>query len=176
MKVNIRNFNKGPKERKMEVSIERWDTYSMDHTAALVILPLLLQLRQSKHGVPNEFIRHIGGDLDNNYCFDFVNDDEKDVFDQLCGKWEETLDKMIWSFQQVVDDSYDSKYHHGRMKLGWKPIEITHPTTGTVSNAYEMVDENPGEHWYDHVGHELHEDRIQEGLELFGKYYRNLWD
>ena len=176
MKVNIRNFNKGPTERKMEVSIERWDTYSMDHTAALVILPLLLQLRQSKHGVPNEFIRHIGGDLDNNYCFDFVNDDENNVFDQLCGKWEETLDKMIWSFQQVVDDSYDSKYHHGRMKLGWKPIEITNPTTGNVSNAYEMVDENPGEHWYDHVGHELHEERIQEGLELFGKYYRNLWD
>jgi hypothetical protein len=98
------------------------------------------------------------------------------VFDQGCKKWEEILDKMIWSFQQLVDDSYDSKYHHGHMKLGWKPIEITNPVTGVVENMYEMVDENPGEHWYDHVGHELHEDRIQEGLELFGKYYRNLWD
>jgi hypothetical protein len=45
-----------------------------------------------------------------------------------------------------------------------------------VEKAYEMVDENPGEHWYDHIGHELHEERIQEGLELFGKYFRSLWD
>ena len=84
MKVNIRNFNKGPKERKIDVKVERWDTYSMDHTAALVILPLLLQLRQSKMGVPNEFVQRTGGDFDNNYCFDFINEDEASVFDQGC--------------------------------------------------------------------------------------------
>jgi hypothetical protein len=39
-----------------------------------------------------------------------------------------------------------------------------------------MVDKNPGAHWYDAEGHLLHEERIQEGLELFGKYYRSLWD
>ena len=176
MKVNIRNFNKGPKERKIEVIIEQWDTYSMDHTAALIILPLLLQLKQTKHGVHSGLVTRTGGDMDNNLCFDFIAEDENAVFDKLCDQWDEILDKMIWSFQQLVDDSYDSKYHHGHMKLGWKPIEITNPTTGNVEKAYEMVDENPGEHWYDHVGHQLHEERIQEGLELFGKYYRNLWD
>jgi hypothetical protein len=176
MRVNIRNFNKGPKERKIDVKVERWDTYSMDHTAALIILPLLLQLKQTKHGVPSGLVTRTGGDTDNNYCFDFIQEDENVVFDKLCEQWDEILDKMIWSFQQLVDDSYDSKYHHGHMKLGWKPIEITNPSTGQVEKAYEMVDENPGEHWYDHVGHTLHEERIQEGLELFGKYYRNLWD
>jgi len=176
MKVNIRNFNKGPSERKIDVKVERWDTYSMDHTAALVILPLLLQLKNHKQGVPNDFVDRVGGDIDNNYCFDFIKDDENEVFDQGCKKWEETLDKMIWSFQQLVDDNYSDKYHHGHMKLGWKPIEIPDPVTGAVKKAYEMVDENPGEHWYDYVGHHLHEDRIQEGLELFGKYYRALWD
>lgn len=176
MKVNFRNFNKGPKERKVEVKVERWDTYSLDHTAALIILPLLLQLKQSKQGVPSEFVSRVGGDMDNNLCFDFIQEDENDVFDKLCEQWEETIDKMIWSFQQIVDDSYDDKYHHGQMKIGWKPVEVPHPTTGVVEKMYEMVDENPGEHWYDHVGHMLHEERIQEGLELFGKYYRNLWD
>lgn len=176
MKANFRNFNKGPKERKVEVTVEQWDTYSMDHTAALIILPLLLQLKQTKHGVPSGLVTRIGGDTDNNLCFDFIQEDENEVFDKLCDKWDEILNKMIWSFQQIVDDSYDSKYHHGHMKLGWKPIEITNPATGNVEKAYEMVDENPGEHWYDHVGHELHEERIQEGLELFGKYFRSLWD
>jgi len=176
MKANFRNFNSGPNERKVEVTVDRWDTYSMDHTAALLILPLLLQLKKSKHGVPSGLVDRIGGDMDNNLCFDFIQEDENEVFDKLCDQWDEILNKMIWSFQQIVDDSYDSKYHHGHMKLGWKPIEITNPTTGNVEKAYEMVDENPGEHWYDHIGRNLHEDRIQEGLELFGKYYRNLWD
>ena len=81
MKVNFRNFNKGPKERKVEVKVERWDTFSMDHTAALIILPLLLQLRDTKHGVPSEFVSRVGGDMDNNLCFDFIQEDENDVFE-----------------------------------------------------------------------------------------------
>ena len=50
------------------------------------------------------------------------------------------------------------------------------PITGKVEETYKMVDKNPNEHWYDHVGHMKHEERIQEGLELFGKHFRNLWD
>lgn len=176
MKVNIRKFNKGPTERKIEVQVDPWDTYSMDHTAALIILPLLLQLKDTKHGVPNEFVSRIGGDMDGNYCFDFIKEDENKVFDMGCAMWEETLDKMIWSFQQIVDDSYDSKYHHGKMQIGWKPVQMPNPVTGVVEEMYEMVDENPSGHWYDHVGHMLHEERIQEGIDLFAKYYRNLWD
>ena len=42
--------------------------------------------------------------------------------------------------------------------------------------TYQMVDKNPDEHWYDVEGHQLHEERMREGFELFGKYYRNLWD
>jgi hypothetical protein len=41
---------------------------------------------------------------------------------------------------------------------------------------YRMVDKNPNEHWYDSLGHDLHNERIQEGLELFGKHFRDLWD
>jgi hypothetical protein len=26
------------------------------------------------------------------------------------------------------------------------------------------------------VGHQLHEERMQEGFDLFGKHYRSLWD
>lgn len=176
MKVNFQKYRKGPTERKLSVQVDRWDTYSLDHTLALIVLPLLLQLRQNMMGVPSDFTRSVGGDTDSNYCFDFIDLDKDEVFDKGCKQWEETLDKMIWSFQQLVMDDYDNKYHHGNMKIGWKPVEITDPTTGKLTKAYEMVDENPEEHWYDHVGHMLHEERIQEGLDLFAKYYRNLWD
>jgi hypothetical protein len=176
VKVNIRKYNKGPKERKIDVQIDPWDTYSIDHTLSLIILPALLQLKHSMHGVPNEFGKYIGSDMDSNYTFDFINDDSKEVFDKRCKEWEEILNKMIWSFQQILCEDYDEKYHHGKMQVGWTPIQITNPSTGQVEDMYEMVDKNPNEHWYDHVGHQLHEKRIQEGLDLFGKWYRSLWD
>lgn len=176
MKVNIRKFNSGPTERRIDVQIDKWDTYSLDHTIALIMLPALLQLKQTAHGVPNEFTRRVGGDMDSNYCFDFIKEDENQVFDQGCAKWGETLDKMIWSFQQLVFDDYDSKYHHGKMDVGWKPIKHLNPVTGVVEDMYEMVDKNPNEHWYDYDGHMLHEARIQEGIDLFAKHFRDLWD
>jgi hypothetical protein len=178
MKVNIRKYNRGPTERRIDVQIDKWDTYSLDHSIALIILPALIQLKQTKHGVPNQFVSRVGGDMDSNYCFDFIKEDENQVFDQGCAKWEETLDKMIWSFQQLVMDDYSNKYHHGEMKVGWKPsgFKFTNPLTGKDEETFEMVDENPGEHWYDFDGHMLHEERIQEGIDLFAKHFRDLWD
>lgn len=179
MKVNIRKFNKGPTSRKIDIQIDKWDTYGLDNTLALIILPALIQLKESKHGIPSEFVADtIADGYDGQRCFDFVTDDKDDVFEQGCQKWEETLDKMIWSFQQLVVDDYDSKYHHGNMKVEWRKTlkPIINPSTGKPEYMYEMVDTNPNEHWYDHVGHMKHEERIQEGLDLFGKYYRNLWD
>lgn len=176
MKVNIRNFRKSSQERSINIQIDQWDTYSLDHTAALIILPLLLQLKNTQHGVPNEFAYRVGGDMDDNYCFDFIKDDDIEVFDKGCQRWSDTLDKMIWSFQQIAMDDYDSQYHHGQAKIYWKPIEITNPSTGQVEEMFEMVDKNPNEHWYDYIGHRLHEEKIQEGLDLFSKHFRSLWD
>jgi hypothetical protein len=175
MKVKLGRFlNK--KERRINVEIERFDTWSLDHTLALIILPALIQLKHTKHGVPSNFVNDSAEDYHSQATFEFMKDDKDEVFQKGCDKWEETLDKMIWSFQQIVFEDYDSKYHHGDMKIGWKPISVPHPITGIVEEMHEMVDENPGEHWYDIVGHQLHEERIQEGLELFGKHLRDLWD
>lgn len=178
MKVNIRKFNSGARPRKIDVQIDPWDTYSLDNTAAHIILPLLLQLKDTKHGVPNEFTARIGGDLDSNYCFDFITDDEQAVFNKLCANWEDALDKMIWSFQQLIDDEYGSAYYHGDIDVEWKlsPFKYPNPITGVMEETYEMVDRNPDSHWYDTVGATMHDQRIQEGLDLFGKYYRSLWD
>ena len=34
------------------VKIDHWDTWSMDHTLSYIILPMLKQLRNTKHGYP----------------------------------------------------------------------------------------------------------------------------
>jgi hypothetical protein len=179
MKVNLSKYPKGKGERKIAVEIEDFDTWGLDHTLATIILPALIQLRNTKHGVPGELVERVGGDMDSNGCFDFIKEDEDEVFNQLCHNWDETLNKMIWSFLQIsIEEDYDDLYHHGKMEMGWVESEHTYtdPVTGKTEKTFQMVDKNPGEHWYDQIGNQEHDRRVQEGLDLFSKYFRNLWD
>jgi len=179
MKVNLGNFPKKHRHRKTKVQIDKWDTYSVDHTLALIIYPLLIQLKESKHGVPSELVNDVGGeDYTDQSSFDFYKETHQESWEIASHRWDEVLDKMIWSFSQLIDDEWDSQYHHGKAEYDWVETDTLYPNpvTGVPEPTYQMVDKNPDEHWYDHVGHRLHEERIQEGLELFGKYYRNLWD
>lgn len=178
MKVKIGKYPRGNGYRKIDIQIDGFDTYSLDHTLAKIIFPALIQLKATKHGVPNDFAMVGGEDYLDQQCFDFYKDEDGSLFDQRCKAWDEVLDKMIWSFQQLCEDNYDSQYHHGTPKYDWieSDKQYHNPVTGKMEPTYQMVDKNPDEHWYDHVGHMLHEERIQEGLELFGKYYKNLWD
>ena len=179
MKVNISKFPKGDTERRVSVEIEKFDTWSLDHTLALIIYPALIQLKMTKHGVPSEIVGDVGGESWNQQdSFDFYKETHDEAFEIACKRWDEMLDKMIWSFEQLLKDDYDKQYHHGQAEYDWieSDKQYPNPVTGKMEPTYQMVDKNPDEHWYDHVGHMLHEERIQEGLELFGKYYKNLWD
>jgi len=178
MKVKLGNYSKDGSSRRVDVEIEKFDTYSLDHTLAHIILPALLQLKATKMGIPAEFGDAGGNDYDSQDSFDFYKEDRDWAFDEKCKEWELVLDKMIWSFQQILLDEYEKTYHHGKPEYDWvkNDEKIVNPLNGQPEETFTMVDKNPGEHWYDHAGHAEHENRIQEGLELFGKYYRHLWD
>ncbi len=180
MKVNLGRYPSGATKRRVSVEIDNFDSWGLDHTLALIILPALIQLKHTKHGVPSSFIKDEVEDYHVQRVFDFMLEDKDQVFEKECERWEEALDKMIWSFQQLsIDDDYDSKYHHGKMDVGWEKLSgntFPNPITGVQEPLYTMVDKNPDEHWYDHVGLTLHNERIQEGLDLFGKHLRDLWD
>ncbi len=167
MKVFIGKYPKNNR-RKINIQIDSYDTWSLDHTMAMIIYPALIQLKNIKHGVPSEFAEVGGEDWHHQLSFDFYAETANECFEIGTARWNDTLDKMIWSFQQLCIDNYSEKYHHGEVKISWGPDD--------ANGLSEMIDENPTEHWYDSVGHQLHEERIQEGLELFGRYYRNLWD
>ena len=165
MKVNISKFF--TKGQRIKIEIDRHDTWSMDHTLAWIILPLLLQLKETKHGFPSMVSSQYDNVQPGQMCFDFMYEDSPEAYLEDLKKWDDILDKMIWSFKQIVEDEYDQVYHHGKSEL----------TTKKIGNgSVEVVDLNSNGHWYDHVGHRLHEERIQEGLDLFAKYYRCLWD
>jgi hypothetical protein len=167
MKINIGKFpKKSSGNRKINVQIDNYDTWNLDTTLALIIYPTLLQLKATKQGVPSEFAEVGGEDYVNQQSFDFYTETHDEAWKVGLERWDETLDKMIWSFEQLLKGEYDDQYHHGNLDFDWVKIEAT----------FQMVDKNPNEHWYDAEGHRLHEKRIQEGIELFGKHFRNLWD
>jgi hypothetical protein len=178
MKVNIGKYKKNGSNRRVDVQIEKFDTWSMDHTLAHIILPALMQLKESKMGVPSEFADVGGADYTDQDSFDFYKDSHDESFDIAVKRWEDILDKMIWSFQQIAMDDYEDQYQHGTAEYDWVPsgTPFIDPNTGQPEDTYRMVNKNPEEHWTDYEGMRKHEERIQEGLELFGKYYRHLWD
>jgi hypothetical protein len=179
MKVKINKYPKGSTPRTIDVQIEKFDTYSLDHTLALIIYPALIQLKNTKHGVPHSVVEDVGGEsYQSQQCFDFYKETHDMAFEIGCKRWDVILDKMIWSFEQLLKDDFDSLYHHGEAKYDWVTSDkkFANPLSGKIEDTYQMVDTNPDEHWYDVEGHHLHQNRVQEGLELFGKYFQNLWD
>lgn len=95
MKVNIGKFPKDfNKPRSIKIKVEKWDTWNLDHTLALIVHPCLVQLKEQKGGTPVQFCE-----------FDETgNIVDSDAADK---RWDDALDKMIWSFEQVANGEKD---------------------------------------------------------------------
>jgi len=98
MKVNIENYTDDGEDQVVEVQIDPWDTWSMDHTLAPIILPMLVQLKETKHGAPN---------VDNEDVPINLRAKEKDVLKykelgetdpDFFKRWDYVLDEMIYAF------------------------------------------------------------------------------
>lgn len=178
MKINIGKFPKGQNPQKVDVEIERHDTWNMAHSLAYIVYPMLLKLKEEKMGIPHDFSDAGGENYSDQKSFEFYEESHNWAFNEKCKEWDVVLEKMIWSFEQLIDEEWESKYHHGKHETEWKQCDtpMKNPLTGKMEHMYQMIDKNPGGHWYDSEGHQLHMARMQEGFELFGKYFQNLWD
>jgi len=96
MKVNIGPY-RPIKGQKVDIHIDKWDTWSMDHTLAHIIVPMLKQLKATKHGIPNEFVI------------------EGEPWEDSEARWDSVLDKMIWAFEQIIRDD-DSMFYESSNK------------------------------------------------------------
>ena len=156
------------------VKIDRWDTWSMDHTLAEIILPMLIQLRNDKHGspavddedVPEELrsvkkpkLKRAKGDIRNSPNVHAVDWDGSDEHSTIHLKWDWVLNEMIWAFtQKVTDDDEHQFFDH----------------TGCGDTAPWSKDYvSPKVDW---DGLKAHQARKTNGYRLFGKYYEGLWD
>ena len=90
-------FGYTPKQ-KTSIRIDKYDTWSMDHTLAPIILPMLVQLKATKHGAP--FVDN--ADVPKNLRATKKQIDEYgkkgDVDPKHFDRWDWVLDEMIYAF------------------------------------------------------------------------------
>lgn len=166
--------------RVIDVKIDYWDTWSMDATLAPIILPMLKQLRDTKHGSPMvdledvpEYMRTTTTEnWDSQKLFDFYKEDEPEGYD-IHKRWEWVLNEMIFAFEHLVDDSWENDFSSGEIDIKHVPYEWDENGKPTL---YTMEDGPNHTYKCDYDGLTKVYERIDNGLRLFGKYFRHLWD
>ena len=157
------------------VKIDKWDTWSMDHTLAHIVLPMLKQLKATKHGSPLVDDEDVPEHLRSTAAP--AKENEWDIDDNHFKRWDWVMDEMIYAFECQLDDSWEEKYWTGEWgKTVWKESDHTYPNpvTGVMEKTYTM--DNDGNRECDWDGLKLEQTRINNGFRLFGKYYQGLWD
>ena len=141
------------------VKIDRWDTWSMDHTLGMIALPMLKQLKRDKHGAPNVDDEDVPDELKSTSAQPKENDEGTDTDDNYFKRWDYVMDEMIWTFEQKADGNAENKFFtfEKNTKMPWEE--------GYVSNSK-----------FDEEGYNAWHERQNNGMRLFGKYYDGLWD
>lgn len=167
------------RKRKIKVKIDKYDTWNLDNTLAHIILPSLIQLRETKHGsgfidledVPERLRYTETEDWDPQKVFDFYKDDNysKDHFCNVHTRYDWAISEMIWAFQQLLDDNWEDRYWTVKPEIDFSNYpeddgEIAKPIRWSTRGECDWE------------GRRKHQERIDYGLYLFGKYYQTLWD
>lgn len=150
------------KKRRVSIRIDEYDTWNMDRTLAMIILPMLKQLRETKHGSPHVEDTDVpenlqtGGD-------DLVHE-----------RWSWVLDEIIWAFEQHQPDcDWEEQYTNGKIDYRSEPCDFDENGKPKLYRLVEGPNHTAVTDW---DGRQAHQTRIDNGFRLFGKYYQSLWD
>ena len=150
------------------VKLDRWDTWNMDSTLALIILPMLKQLHAAKQGAPCVDDEDVPEELKSTSAP--AKENEWDTDENHFKRWDWVMEELIWTFEQLHPDTdWMEQYCSGEHDTVWEKTEDN-------PELYEMKDGPKNTFKMDHDAIKLHDERIARGLKLFGKYYRGLWD
>ena len=166
------------KKRKVKVHIDNYDTWNMDGTLAYIILPMLKQLQATKHGSPLVDDADVPDGLGLRSTEAPPKENKWDTDENTHKRWEWVLAEIIWTFEQLHNDyDWEAQYHKGVIDMAWKPVDKEgNEVPKEDAKLYQMEKGPKDTHEFDVEGYTAHSKRIDNGLVLFGKYYRGLWD
>jgi hypothetical protein len=101
------------REQKIKIHIDLWDTWSMDHTLAPIILPMLKQLKKTKHGAPYVDPKDVPKELHPKKQTKKQKDNGETDSTHF-ERWDWVLDEMIWAFEQKCRDDWMSDYDYNK--------------------------------------------------------------
>lgn len=181
------------RKRNIKVRIDRYDTWGMDNTLAYIILPMLKQLKATKHGSPfvdqidlpvelrlSKREQKVHSDGHWNKKLKVTEEELKTTDEKFHAQWDWVMDQMIWSFEQELDDDDGHAHYYDPYEPG-EPLE---------KSSYTLLHDDGTTEEKDWLGEEsrrkmgklnmekmkVYEARKQLGFTLFGKYYQALWD
>lgn len=96
------------KHRKVKVKIHSYDTWSMDHTLAHIIHPMLVQLKETKHGSPFVDDDDVPDNLRTTAAPEKIY--EWDTDDNHHKRWDYILDEMVFAFSELLNDDWEDVY------------------------------------------------------------------
>jgi len=140
------------------VKIDQWDTWSMDYSLSHIIVPMLKQLKETKHGAPFVDDEDVPEELKSTSAPPKEN--EWDTDDNHFKRWDWALNEMIWAFEQNLDTNSEEKF--------FDHAEWDEKEKDFGKNLHKIKIDQPGL--------KAHQDRKANGFRLFGKYYQGLWD
>jgi hypothetical protein len=142
-------------ERKVKIKLDPWDSWNADNTLAIIIAPLLKQLKETKHGAPLVDDEDVPEHLRSTAAP--PKKDEWDIDNNHFLRWDWVMDEMIFAFEKIAEDNWESEFYSG---------EVTFDESTDVKDTFKV----------DLEGIKKVSDRIDNGTRLFGKYYSGLWD
>ena len=153
------------------VKIDRWDTWSMDHTLGQIALPMLKQLQATKHGAPFVDDEDVPEELKSTSAP--AKENEWDTDDNHFKRWDWAMNEMIFAFENSINREWEEAYRSG--EIDWKSEACAWDEHGKAT-MFQMIDGPKNTYECDYDGMKVVEDRIKNGFRLFGKYYQALWD
>lgn len=131
----------------VKVKIDRWDNWNLDYTLSHVILAGLKDIRDRKQGIFHVEACDVPEEL---HRLDHSDENNSGFVEEWC-EW--VFDEMIYAFTSIADPDCEMQF---------------------------FAKNDKGEYVYDHARHDrageaAHVARVDNGLQLFGKYYLALW-
>ena len=159
-------------QRRVNVRIDKYDTWGMDETLGHIVLPMLKQLQNTKHGSPIVDLDDVPTRL---HPLQEPCEDNGWVDDTHFQRWDYVLCEMIFAFETKVGklQGWEDQFIHGECDYVWEDVEEEHPELGKLKEL------KPGPNHtrtYETEKIKEYQLRISNGFRLFGKYYESLWD
>ena len=159
------------------VKIDRYDTWSMDHTLAHIILPMLKQLKEKQHGAGYVDDDDVPEGIGLRSTEALPKENEWDTDSNHFERWNWVMNEMIFAFECKIDDSWEDAFREGEIDMLWVPVDVHGNEVPRGEHKYFRMKDGPKNTYKcDYDGMKVVQNRIDNGFRLFGRYYQNLWD